>query len=71
VLRLDEAVAHAASLGADIVDALAAATHRPADLLGRNDIGRITPGARADLVWLDDNLRTRSTWIDGQLAFQA
>jgi N-acetylglucosamine-6-phosphate deacetylase len=71
VLRLDDAVAHAVSLGVDIADAIAAATHRPADLLGRGDIGRIIPGALADLVWLDDNLRTRSTWISGRLAFQA
>jgi N-acetylglucosamine-6-phosphate deacetylase len=28
-------------------------------------LGRIAPGYRADFVLLDDELRVRSTWIDG------
>jgi predicted amidohydrolase YtcJ len=41
--------------------ALAAATIAPADLVGRPDLGRITPGAPADLVILDGpNLLTAS-----------
>jgi N-acetylglucosamine-6-phosphate deacetylase len=68
--RLDGSVAHAASLGANLVDALAAATRQPANLLRRRDVGRISPGARADLIWLDDNPRTQPTWINGHLADQ-
>jgi N-acetylglucosamine-6-phosphate deacetylase len=64
-LRLDDAVAHAVGIGVDLPTAVAAASTVPADLLGRTDLGRIAPGATADLVWLDDRLRTRATWLGG------
>jgi N-acetylglucosamine-6-phosphate deacetylase len=67
-LRLDEAVGNAVGIGVDLVTAVGAATHVPADLVGRPDLGRIAPGAVADLVWLDDELRTRATWLGGELA---
>jgi len=66
-LRLDEAVANAVALGVDLVSAVAAASRVPADLLGRIDLGRIAPGAAADIVWLGDDLRARATWIGGKL----
>lgn len=65
VLRLDRAVANVVGLGIDLVTAIDAATRVPADLMGRADLGRIAPGSRADFVWLDDDLRTRTTWIGG------
>lgn len=68
-LRLDEAVGNAVRIGVDLPTAVGAATHVPADLVGRPDLGRIAPGAVADLVWLDSDLRTRATWISGELAF--
>ncbi|MBK6886568.1 MAG: amidohydrolase family protein [Tetrasphaera sp.] len=40
--------------------ALSAATRIPADVIGRGDLGRLTPGARADLVVLDPSLRVTS-----------
>jgi N-acetylglucosamine-6-phosphate deacetylase len=64
-LRLDDAVANAVRIGLDLATAVDAATSVPADLVGRPDLGRIAPGAAADLVWLDDDLRTRATWVDG------
>ena len=64
-LRLDDAVANAVRLGVDLATAVAAASTVPADLLGRTDLGRIAPGATADLVWLGDDLRARATWLDG------
>jgi N-acetylglucosamine-6-phosphate deacetylase len=64
-LRLDDAVANAVRLGVDLATAVAAASTVPADLVGRPDLGRIAPGATADLVWLDDDLRTRATWVGG------
>ncbi|MFC9969554.1 N-acetylglucosamine-6-phosphate deacetylase [Spirillospora sp. NPDC127200] len=68
-LRLDEAVGNAVSIGIDPVVAIDAATRVPADLIGRSDLGRIAPGAAADLVWLDDTHRARTTWINGQKVF--
>ncbi|MFI6518801.1 N-acetylglucosamine-6-phosphate deacetylase [Spirillospora sp. NPDC050679] len=68
-LRLDEAVGNAVSIGIDPVVAIDAATRVPADLIGRSDLGRIAPGAAADLVWLDDTYRARTTWINGQKVF--
>jgi N-acetylglucosamine-6-phosphate deacetylase len=68
-LRLDEAVANAVGLGVDLVSAVAAATTVPADLIGRSDLGRIEPGAAADLVWLSDDLRARATWVGGEQVF--
>jgi N-acetylglucosamine-6-phosphate deacetylase len=66
-LRLDDAVANVVAEGVDLATALAAATRLPADLIGRPDLGRIAPGAVADLIWLDDDLRTRATWLGGEL----
>ena len=68
-LRLDDAVANAVRLGLDLASAVAAASTVPADLLGRPDLGRIAPGATADLVWLDDDLRARRTWVGGVRAW--
>ena len=52
-LRLDAAVGNVVGLGVDLAVAVDAATRVPADLIGRSDLGRIAPGAVADLVWLD------------------
>ena len=57
-------VAHA---GIPLEEALAMAAAYPADFLGLTESrGRLAPGLRADLVWLDDDLRVRATWIDGK-----
>jgi N-acetylglucosamine-6-phosphate deacetylase len=66
-LRLDDAVARAVALGVDPADAIGAATRVPADVLGRADLGRIAPGAAADLVWLGPDFRVRATWVAGDL----
>jgi N-acetylglucosamine-6-phosphate deacetylase len=70
-LRMDRAVANMVTAGAGLADAVAAASRVPADLIGRPDLGRIGPGAAADLVWLDDDLRTLATWRDGDLVYSA
>ncbi|MDL4814624.1 N-acetylglucosamine-6-phosphate deacetylase [Actinomadura opuntiae] len=69
-LRLDEAVGNAIGLGVDPAAAVDAATRVPADLIGRSDLGRIAPGAAADLVWLGPDHRARTTWINGQELFE-
>ncbi len=70
-LRLDEAVGNVVGLGIDPVRAVDAATRVPADLLGRRDLGRLEPGARADLVWLSDSWRALATWVDGNQVWEA
>jgi N-acetylglucosamine-6-phosphate deacetylase len=70
-LRLDEAVGNVVSLGIDPVRAVGAATRTPAELIGRSDLGRLEPGARADLVWLSDSWRALATWVDGVQVWRA
>jgi N-acetylglucosamine-6-phosphate deacetylase len=68
-LRMDTAVSNMVSVGIGLAAAVAAATRIPADLIGRPDLGRITPGAAADLTWLGDDMRARATWVAGELVF--
>ena len=68
-LRIDRAVANMVAAGAGLGAAVAAATSVPADLIGRPDLGRLAPGAAADMAWLDDDLRTQGTWIDGERVY--
>jgi N-acetylglucosamine-6-phosphate deacetylase len=68
-LRMDVAVANLVSVGVSLVTAVTAATRVPADLIGRPDLGRIAPGAAADLAWLGDDLRTRTTWVAGDIIY--
>jgi N-acetylglucosamine-6-phosphate deacetylase len=65
MLRLDQAIGNLVGLGIEPVEAVEAATRVPADLLGRSDLGRLEPGARADLMWLSDSWKALATWIDG------
>jgi N-acetylglucosamine-6-phosphate deacetylase len=51
--------------GATLEQALAAASSRPAHLLGLHDRGVIAPGRRADLVALDADLDVIRTWVLG------
>jgi len=64
-LRMDLAVANAVAVGLGLAEAVAAASRVPADLIGRPDLGRLAPGAAADLAWLGDDLRTKATWVRG------
>ncbi len=68
-LRMDKAVANAVGCGVPLPEAVAAATRIPADLIGRPDLGRLSEGAAADLVWLSPALKTRATWVAGQLVY--
>ena len=68
-LRMDRAVANAVAVGLGLAEAVAAASRIPADLIGRPDLGRLAPGAPADLAWLGDDLRTKATWVGGEQVY--
>lgn len=65
LLTMDQAVRNLVDLGASIEDAVDAATRVPARLIGRNDIGSLAEGARADIVILDDALTVQRTLVAG------
>ncbi|WP_312887043.1 N-acetylglucosamine-6-phosphate deacetylase [Actinocrinis puniceicyclus] len=67
-LTLDQAVRNMISLGLPAAQVIEAASRVPADALGRADLGRIEPGARADLVWWSDDFHPRRAWVDGREA---
>ncbi|MGD0373859.1 MAG: N-acetylglucosamine-6-phosphate deacetylase [Streptosporangiaceae bacterium] len=68
-LRMDTGIANMVTAGVGLADAVAAASRIPADLIGRPELGRIAPGAAADLVWLGDDMRTNATWVGGELVY--
>ena len=56
-----------AMLGIGLAEAVRMASTYPAEFLGLGDeLGRIAPGYRANLVLADDQLNVLDTWIDGQ-----
>src|SRR5690606_5394711 len=67
-LTLDRAIRVLVAAGVPLETALDAATRAPADALGRDDLGILRVGARADLVALDARLEVAAVWRDGQLA---
>ena len=69
-LALDQAVRNLIDFtGCTAIEALGAATTAPADVLGRDDVGRIAVGARADLALFDERLRLRRTVVAGVTAW--
>ena len=65
-LAMDEAVRNVVRWGiAPLSKALAMATAGPAAAIGRPDLGRIHPGAPADLALLDGDLRAIGTLVAG------
>jgi N-acetylglucosamine-6-phosphate deacetylase len=56
VLTMLDAVRNLHALGIAFEHAVGAATTVPARILGRDDLGVLEPGARADVVVLDDRL---------------
>ncbi|HET6621685.1 MAG TPA: N-acetylglucosamine-6-phosphate deacetylase [Dongiaceae bacterium] len=52
-------------VGVELGEAVRMASIYPAEFLRRSDLGRIAPGARADLVHIDDDLKATATWRAG------
>ncbi len=67
-LTLDRAIQNVRSWGAlDLHGAVVACTLRPARLLGiEAECGTLRPGARADLVVLEEDGSVRETWLGGR-----
>jgi N-acetylglucosamine-6-phosphate deacetylase len=65
-LTMIEAVRNLHSLGVRLEAALGAASEVPARVAGRPDLGRLAPGAPADVVVLDDRLEIRQVLVDGR-----
>jgi len=66
-LTLDRAVRYAVNeVAISLEEAVLAATAIPARMLGRDDIGRLARGCRADLVGLDAHLAVRAVWRRGR-----
>ena len=68
VITMDEAVRFCVgTVGVTLAEALTMASRAPAAFLRRDrDLGRIAPGYLASLVHLDDELRVRETWVEGE-----
>lgn len=66
-LTLDRALRHAVdAAGIPLLDAVRALTVTPADVLGRGDLGRLAPGAVADLVMLRPDLHPQHVMVAGR-----
>jgi N-acetylglucosamine-6-phosphate deacetylase len=66
VLTMIEAVRNLHALDVPLPQALEAASTVPASVLGLPDVGRLEPGASADIVVVDDNLRIERVLVGGQ-----
>jgi N-acetylglucosamine-6-phosphate deacetylase len=66
-ITMDTAVRYAVGeAGVTLAEALIMASRTPAAFLRRgNELGRLAPGYLASLVHLDENLRVRETWVEG------
>ncbi|MGJ7903773.1 N-acetylglucosamine-6-phosphate deacetylase [Lysobacter sp. 1R34A] len=70
-LTMDQALRNLVEVGLDLADAAHRVSTFPADYLGLSDRGRLEPGARADLVVLDAQLRVVRVVVAGRVVVQA
>jgi N-acetylglucosamine-6-phosphate deacetylase len=63
---MDQALRNLVGIGLTLADASDRVSRFPADYLGMQDRGRLAPGARADIVVLDDELQLRSVLLHGR-----
>jgi N-acetylglucosamine-6-phosphate deacetylase len=71
VATMDELVRRVAHLpGMSRHDAVTMASTSPAEVLGEMRLGRLRPGAMADIIILDRDLNVRLTMIGGRIVYQ-
>ncbi|HEX5796049.1 MAG TPA: amidohydrolase family protein [Geminicoccaceae bacterium] len=66
VLTMDRALRNFVTLGLDLAAAAGRLSTVPAAYLGLEDCGRIAPGARADLVVVEEDLRLCAVYVEGE-----
>jgi N-acetylglucosamine-6-phosphate deacetylase len=66
VLTMPEAIRNLIAAGASLEQAVDAATRAPARASRRADVGRLAPGAPADVVVLDDAVEVTSVLVGGR-----
>lgn len=64
-LTMDQALRNLVRIGLSLEEASHRLSRYPAEFLGRNDIGRLACGARADIVTLDAELNLVAVHVDG------
>ena len=65
-LTMIDGVRKLVSFGIELPDALRAASEVPARVAQRPDLGRLEPGAPADVVVVDDRLEVIRVLVDGR-----
>jgi N-acetylglucosamine-6-phosphate deacetylase len=65
-VTVPDAVRRLVALGVPLVEAIDAGTRVPARILDRRDVGSLAPGARANVVVLDDDLRVTRVVRNGR-----
>ena len=65
-ISMIDAFRNLVSLGLSMADASDMCSTRQAEYLGRNDLGRVAPGALASLVVVDQQLALQAVWIEGR-----
>jgi len=65
-LTMDQALRNLVSVGLDLADASHRVSRNPADYLGEPERGRLAPGAWADIVVLDEQLRVEAVFVEGE-----
>lgn len=66
VLTMDQALRNFVGMGLDLADASHRLSLYPADYLGETQRGRLAPGAWADIVVLDQDLKPVAVFVEGE-----
>lgn len=65
-LTMDRALANLVAIGLPLADAARRLSTIPADWIDETDVGRLVPGAHADILLVGANLELRSVYIAGR-----